>query len=149
MSALTPRQACEAWVEVGATRVHQGPLVALGKGFMGGVFLSMGGLIALSIGGGDGNMTTVLGLGLNKFITAAVFPIGIIMLVLHGGDLVTGQMCILALSCYKRRTALWTYPAFLTICFIGNLAGSLWVAGLFGCELTFPNSLQLHADYLP
>lgn len=30
---------------------------------VGGVFLSMGGLIALSIGGGDGGMTTVLGLG--------------------------------------------------------------------------------------
>ncbi|KAL8287207.1 hypothetical protein RQP46_003659 [Phenoliferia psychrophenolica] len=130
--SFTQREACLTWVELGASRVKQGPLLAFGKAFMGGVFLSMGGLVALAVGGVDGPMTTLLGAGVNKVLTAAIFPIGIIMMILHGGDLVTGNIAFLTLALYKRRIPLWAHPAYLTIAFVGNLFGSLWVAGIFG-----------------
>lgn len=49
---------------------------------MGGVLLSFGGILSLIIGGGDFVNLTPNFPGLNKLLTAAVFPIGLIMIVL-------------------------------------------------------------------
>lgn len=131
MSAFTQAETCEMWLQAGVARHRGGPILAFAKGFYGGVLLSLGGIVALIIGGGESALTATYP-GLNKLITATVFPIGLIMIVLLGADLVTSNMAIMAMAAVKRRVPIYSYPMNIAIVFFGNLFGSLWTAGIFG-----------------
>nr|CRX79023.1 hypothetical protein [Leucosporidium scottii] len=97
---------------------------------MGGILLSFGAMVSLMVGGGSHGLATD-NPGLNKLITAAIFPIGLIMIILTGSELVTSNMAIFVVSTLRRRTPWWSYPANIFPVFLGNLCGSLLVAGLF------------------
>lgn len=128
---ITPREVNEIWLESAVKKHKAGILQAFARAFVGGVFLSFGGLFSLVLGGGEAELTASYP-GLNKLITAGVFPIGLIMTVLQGADLTTSHMAIFFMSTLKRRTPLWSYPLHVGVSFFGNLAGALWVAGIFG-----------------
>lgn len=68
--------------------------------------------------------------GLLKIFQGAVFPVGLVMIVLLQADLVTGEMAIFIMSTVKRRVPYWAFLYGWTITFIGNLIGSLLYAGL-------------------
>lgn len=160
---------CEMWANAGLVRHKGGPLLGFAKvrqssqvglrrllmappsaqGIMGVMLLSMGGLVALAIGSEASRTTTYP--GLDKLLVAAVFPIGLIMIVLSGVDLVTSNMAIcefpfrrareegiadgeraVCMSTIKRKTPWWSGPANVGVVLMGNLMGSLIVAGLFG-----------------
>jgi formate/nitrite transporter FocA (FNT family) len=52
------------------------------KSFLAGVLLSFGGLFLLTVGGGGAPLAQSLGPGIHKMIQAAVFPIGLVLLLL-------------------------------------------------------------------
>lgn len=91
-------------------------------GLMGGVYIalsSLGYLIAnATIGGGMG-----------KFIGAAVFPTGLMLVLLVGGSLFTGD-CLTILALIKRKVSTTTYIRNLIVVWIGNLFGSMMIAYL-------------------
>ncbi|GAB7343063.1 hypothetical protein MBLNU457_1149t1 [Dothideomycetes sp. NU457] len=68
--------------------------------------------------------------GLIKTVAAMVFPLGLVMIVLTGADLVTGTFMYTTVSCLHRRLSPLKMLMHWFICFWGNLAGSLFVAGI-------------------
>lgn len=72
------------------------------------------------MGGGDVFLTTSYP-GLNKLLSAGVFPIGIILIILTGGTLVTGEMCVFAIAAMKRVVPWWSLPLNTAVSFFGNL----------------------------
>lgn len=67
--------------------------------------------------------------GLLKIMQGAVFPVGLVMIVLLQADLVTGEMAVFIMSTVKRRVPMWGFLYGWTITFIGNLIGALFYAG--------------------
>ncbi|KAM0746129.1 Formate/nitrite transporter [Meredithblackwellia eburnea MCA 4105] len=128
---LSPLETNDVWMRSGAKKQKQGILQAFIRAFVGGVMLSLGGLLYLILNAGDAALTTS-NPGLTKLINAAVFPIGLIMIMLHGADLATSNMAIFAMTVIKKRTPVWSYPLHVGVSFLGNFAGALWVAGIFG-----------------
>lgn len=63
--------------------------------------------------------------GLLKIIQGAVFPVGLVMVVLFQADLVTGEMAVFIMSTIKRKVPLWAFLYGWTITFVGNLVGAL------------------------
>lgn len=66
--------------------------------------------------------------GLLKILQGAVFPVGLVMIVLLQADLVTGEMAIFILATAKRRVPYWAFLYGWAITFVGNLVGSLFYA---------------------
>ena len=64
--------------------------------------------------------------GLLKILQGAVFPVGLVMIVLLQADLVTGEMAVFIMSTVKRRVPYWAFLYGWTITFIGNLVGALF-----------------------
>jgi formate transporter len=95
--------------------------------FMAGAYIALGGLLAVTVGGGMPGIAAE-NPGLSKFMMGAVFPLGLILCAIAGADLFTGNTAYFippVMSGKMRVTALvknWT------LVYVGNFIGSLFVA---------------------
>jgi formate transporter len=99
-------------------------------GFLAGAFIAFGGLLAQVVGGAvpaikDANP------GLQKFIFGAVFPVGLMLVVIAGSELFTGN-CLLPVISALNGKAKWGRTLMnWVLVYVGNFAGSLFVAFVF------------------
>ncbi len=118
---LTNQETAEEVVVLGEHKGHYGFRQTLLLGFMGGVYIALaalGNLIACHYIGG----------GVGRFVGAMVFPTGLMLVVLVGGSLFTGDcLAFLALTKDKIRRTIY----FRNLCgvWLGNLLGSILIAG--------------------
>ena len=97
-------------------------------GWLGGAFISLGYLACLKI---IALMPPPLS-GLGALLGAAVFPIGLVCILMGGGELITGNMMLLPLARLQQRInwrALWRNWLWVSL---SNLVGALCVAWFFG-----------------
>ena len=117
---LTNKETAEEIVTLGENKSHYTFSKTFILGVMGGIFIalsSLGNLIAgFSIGGGMG-----------KFIGSVVFPTGLMLVVLVGGSLFTGD-ALGSLAVSKGKVEVKTYIRNLLAVWIGNLIGSIFLA---------------------
>ena len=66
--------------------------------------------------------------GVKKLVAGCLFPVGLIMVVLSGAELYTGNVMYLSAAVLARRTTLLSLVKNWTWSYFGNLAGSLAVA---------------------
>ena len=126
MGFKSPKETTCSVDNIGCNKIGMamGPLLALG--FLAGAFIAFGGLLAVIVGGGVPDIK-LANPGLQKFIFGAVFPVGLILVVVAGAELFTGNTacCVPAVLSGK---ASWSGLARnWTFSYIGNLIGSLFV----------------------
>jgi len=126
MGFKSPKETTCSVDNIGCNKIGMamGPLLALG--FLAGAFIAFGGLLAVIVGGGVPDIK-LANPGLQKFIFGAVFPVGLILVVVAGAELFTGNTacCIPAVLSGK---ASWSGLARnWTFSYVGNLIGSLFV----------------------
>lgn len=114
-------------------------------GFLAGAYIAFGALLSEIVAGGMlsggkiGDMLVVMPPGLLKFAAGAVFPVGLILVVIAGSELFTGNCMFLPIGVLNKEGT-WTGLALnWIIVYVGNFIGSLFVAyflayqtGLFG-----------------
>ncbi|WP_297596389.1 formate/nitrite transporter family protein [uncultured Cetobacterium sp.] len=117
---LTNKETTEQVLLLGENKGHYSFTKTMLLGLMGGVYIALsalGNLIAnFTIGGGAG-----------KFVGACVFPTGLMLVVLVGGSLFTGD-CLGLLAFTKGKVEKVTYIKNLCAVWIGNLIGSVFIA---------------------
>lgn len=128
-STLTPAQVAAAMVEHGIVKHRTRYEIMFFKAFIAGVFLSYGGLLSTVLGGGAAGLTAT-NPGLEKILAGAVFPVGLVMIVLTGQELLTSNMMVFPMALWKRAIPFWSLPLNWLIVLFGNLCGSLFVAGI-------------------
>jgi len=96
------------------------------KSFLAGVLLSFGGLFLLTVGGGSTTLAQNFGPSIHKMIQAAVFPIGLVLVIITGADLFTGNTMILVVSTLHRKTTWINLVISWSVSFFGNLVGCLF-----------------------
>lgn len=97
------------------------------RGFMSGVFIAVGAGLATVCGT---EVAKYLGGGFGKFMTGAVFPVGLIATVLTGMELFTGDAMLGPLAAMLGRTSWYSVFRNWFFVYIGNLIGSLAYAYL-------------------
>ncbi|KAK9369811.1 Formate/nitrite transporter-domain-containing protein [Lipomyces kononenkoae] len=95
------------------------------RNFIGGALVSVGGLVTLLVKGGcDGlsqsNPAVV------QLLLGLVFPVGLVMSTLTGGELSTGNILFLSIALLQRKIPLWRSIHCFFVSFFANLAGSLF-----------------------
>lgn len=99
------------------------------KSFLGGVYLSVGGLFLLILGGGAPGLATNYP-GVQKALGAAVFPIGLIIIVTTGLELCTSNFMVMTITTLQRRTTVLDLAKSWVVSFLGNLAGAMFFGGI-------------------
>ncbi|KAJ8497135.1 hypothetical protein ONZ51_g686 [Trametes cubensis] len=128
-STLKPTQVAVAMIEHGVAKHRTRADVVFFKSVAAGVMLSFGGLLSEIVSGGSGGISAS-NPGLVKFFGGAVFPVGLIMIVLQGQELLTSNMMIYPMACLKGAVPWWGLPYNWIIVTFGNLCGSLFFASV-------------------
>lgn len=126
MSYVRPDAVLDQMVQAGTTKARLGASDLLVRGFLSGALLGFATTLAFTA-----TLQTHLGL-----VGALVFPVGFVMIVLLGLELVTGNFALLPLAVRERRIGLGELLGNWGLVFAGNLAGSLFYAWLFTLTVT-------------
>jgi formate/nitrite transporter len=95
------------------------------RGGMAGSYIAMGAAFATVASTG---VAPLLGAGFAKFILGAVFPVGLIIIVLTGAELFTGDAMLAPMAAFIHKVS-WANVLKLWVwVYIGNLIGSIWFA---------------------
>lgn len=132
-SYLSPEQIKDYTVETGVKKAENSFKKSFLLSFMGGMFISLaavGSLIA---------SCTIDNYSISSLVAGIVFAAGLIMVVVAGGDLFTGNVLMILAVFQKRITALKMLKN-LIVTFFGNLTGALFIvlliqgSGIFNSE---------------
>lgn len=115
----------ETCVAGGVSRARQSFLQTLLMTFLAGAYIALGGFLAVRCG--LGLSWTDWG-SMGKFIFAAVFPLGLILTVICGADLFTGNAMTLAGARYNGRVSWLELLRSWIFAWLGNFIGALFVS---------------------
>lgn len=109
------------------------PKAALGPAlilaFLAGAYIGLGSLLAIKVAG---NIPVAQWGNLTRLVFGGVFPVGLIMVVVAGADLFTGN-CMYLPGAVMHKTATWAGLArSWTLSYAGNFVGSIFVAFFLG-----------------
>lgn len=95
--------------------------------FLAGAYIAFGGLLSVMIGGGSPAITAE-NPGLAKFIFGSVFPIGLMLVVLAGAELFTGNNAYFMPNVLNQKQKLKVPLKNWSLVYVGNFLGSIFIA---------------------
>jgi formate transporter len=120
-----PRANTAAGIEVGVTKANLSMGKMLVAGFLAGAYIAFGGLVAISVSSGLDPKTWGT---LPTLFTGSVFALGLVLTIVAGAELLTGNMAMVPLSAFGGRVKPKLVALNFTVIFVANLLGSLFVA---------------------
>ncbi|HXV91920.1 MAG TPA: formate/nitrite transporter family protein [Pseudonocardia sp.] len=123
--AKKPPEVAQAAVESGTTKARQTWDRTLVGSFLAGAYIAFGGLVAITVSSGLDPATWGT---LPTLFTGAAFTLGLVLVVIAGSDLATGNMMLVPMSAMRGRIGLRDVGVNLTLVLLGNLVGALFVA---------------------
>ncbi|MBT0726899.1 formate/nitrite transporter family protein [Rosenbergiella australiborealis] len=128
MSLSTPKEVAALAVQSGVSKSHASISHLLVLGFLGGAFIAIGFLLDLHV---VAQLPAEWG-SFGGLLGAMVFPLGLILTVLAGAELLTGNMMVMSIALLSKKistAALLRNWFWVTL---ANFIGSLAVAWFFG-----------------
>lgn len=111
----------ENYLEVGIKKVNMSILKLFVLSILAGMFISFAAV------GANTAASMIQNPGISRVLSAAVFPAGLAMVVTAGSELFTGN-CLLIMPLLKGKIKLISMVKCLTVVYIGNFLGSVFVA---------------------
>jgi formate transporter len=125
MAYKTPQGITEAGIAAGVTKAGLRWDKALVGGFLAGSYIAFGGLLAITVSSG---LDPKIWGSVPTLITGGVFALGLILVVIAGSELLTGNMALVPIAMFARRVSGKALAMNFTIVTVGNLLGSVFVA---------------------
>ena len=125
MSAREPQEMAQAAAAMGAKKVHRTWDRVLVSSFLAGAYIAFGGLVAITVSSGLDPRTWGT---LPTLFTGTAFTLGLVLVLIAGSDLATGNMMLVPLGAMRGRLDVGDVAKNLTLVLLGNLLGALFVA---------------------
>ena len=119
----SPSEIADNYISTGQKKVRMPVMKILVLGIFGGMF------IALASMGATAAASTIENASVAKLISACIFPSGLAMVLIGGGELFTGN-CLLLIPLLQKEIRITEVIRNLSIVYIGNFIGSLLIAAL-------------------
>jgi formate transporter len=132
MDSIKPAEIVSSMVQAGAAKAQLGPLDLLVRGCLSGALLGFA--TSLAVGA-----TVQTG---QPLVGALVFPVGFVMIVLLGLELVTGSFALLPMAWVARQVSPPVMVTNWSWVFLGNLVGSVFYGGLLVIALTMAGQVE-------
>jgi formate/nitrite transporter len=125
MSDRQPPEMAQVASETGAKKVHRTWDRVLVSAFLGGAYIAFGALVAITVSSGLDPDTWGT---LPTLFMGAAFTLGLVLVLIAGSDLATGNMMLVPLGAMHGRLNGSDVVRNLTLVLLGNLLGALFVA---------------------
>lgn len=123
MSYHTPLEALEKNIRGGIEKTNLSVMKMMLLGLLAGAFITFGGAASNTVA------HAITNVGLSKMIAGAIFPVGLIMILLIGGELFTGNILI-AMAVYDGHVTWKRCIRNLAIVYFANMIGAMVVAAM-------------------
>jgi formate/nitrite transporter len=133
---LTPPQVAEGFIETGVKKAKLTVPKQLVLGILAGAY------IAFAAEGSNAAIHTISSLGIAKALAGALFSAGLMLVVIGGAELFTGN-CLMVISVCKKRIGLSALLRNWCFVYVGNFIGALFIALLirYSGQLGFSDGL--------
>lgn len=118
---LTIKEVAEKYIEGCQTKIQMPTKRLIGKSIMAGMMIAMGAGIS-SVAA-----YTIPDVGLARLAAAVVFPVGLMMVILMGAELFTGD-CLVAMSVFDGKQKIRNCAKLLLFVYLGNFVGAALTA---------------------
>jgi formate/nitrite transporter len=125
MAYKDPQGIALAGIETGVKKSLLSWDKALVAGFLAGAYIAFAGLLAIIVSAGLDPATWG---GVITLFTGSVFALGLILVIIAGSELLTGNMALIPMAVFSRRATVGGLFRNFGVVTIGNLIGSLFVA---------------------
>ena len=125
MSAKTPDQIARTAVQTGATKAATGWDKTLLASFLAGAYISFGAMVAVTVSSG---LDPELWGTLPTLFTGIAFTLGLVLVLIAGSSLLTGNMLLVPISALAGRVPLRDVARNFALVLLGNVVGALFVA---------------------
>lgn len=123
----SPAAVAEAACLLGRHKVEQAPGRQFVLGILAGAYIALGGMLALVVGKGSPALAAA-NPGLAQLAAGAVFPLGLILVVLAGAELFTGNCAVVFVGYLRRQVGLGQMLRNWAVVYGGNFVGAVLVA---------------------
>ncbi|SHE93043.1 formate/nitrite transporter [Desulfofundulus australicus DSM 11792] len=127
MAVLKPAEVLESCGNVGAMRARTGFLKTLMLAFLAGAYIAFGALLMVTVVAGLPQESFGT---LTKFIGGALFPIGLILVILGGADLFTGDVMYNTVGLLESKMSVNELWRNWFLAYAGNFLGAIFVVYL-------------------
>ena len=125
MSFKDPKEITETGIATGTKKAGLTWDKALVASFLAGAYIAFGGLLSIVVTAGMPEETWG---SLPTLFAGAVFALGLILVIIAGSELLTGNFALVPLAAFKGRVGIPTLFRNFGLVLFGNLLGSLFVA---------------------
>jgi len=148
MATKEPAEIAHAAVATGVKKAELRWDKTLIGSFLAGAYIAFGGLVAISVSSGLDPQTWG---SLPTLFTGAAFTLGLVLVLIAGSHLLTGNMLLVPISAMQGRLSWRDILTNFTLVLIGNVAGAVFVAyflavqtgviGSFGSDAGAPGAM--------
>jgi formate transporter len=125
VAAREPQEMAQVAVDTGAKKTHRSWDRVLVSAFLAGAYIAFGALVAITVSAGLDPATWGT---LPTLFMGAAFTLGLVLVLIAGSDLATGNMMLVPLSAMRGKITIGDVARNLTLVLLGNLLGALFVA---------------------
>jgi formate/nitrite transporter len=125
MAYKDPQAIAEAGIKTGISKSRLSWDKALVAGFLAGAYIAFAGLLAIVVSAG---LDKAMWGGLITLFSGTVFALGLILVIIAGSELLTGNMALVPMAVMSRGASVASLFRNFGWVTLGNLAGSLFVA---------------------
>jgi formate/nitrite transporter len=125
MTAREPQEMAQVAAETGAKKAHRTWDRVLVSSFLAGAYIGFGALVAITVSSGLDPATWGT---LPTLFMGAAFTLGLVLVIIAGSDLATGNMMLVPLSAMRGKLGMGDVARNLTLVLLGNLVGAVFVA---------------------
>ena len=119
IDAYAPAKMADRVGQVGVAKSQLGTLTVLALSILAGVFIALGAQLSILV-----THSATSNFGLNQLVGGAAFTMALVLIVIAGAELFTGN-CLIAMSFMARKITGKDLARNLIIAFIGNFIGAL------------------------
>ena len=123
---LAPKEIAEATVGVGKYKTSKKNSIVFVSAMLAGLFIGLGYTGYLIVSG------IMADAAVGKVVGALLFPVGLLLVLIAGADLFTGNTLV-TMAWYKKEIKLGDVAKNLSIVWLGNLVGALFLVVLVSC----------------
>ena len=120
---LSPDEIVDYTIQGGQKKIKRTTMAVFLMAIMAGVYIALGALASSTAAHGIANK------GLSKLVTGAVFPVGLMFVVINGADLFTGN-CLIFMSVLDKKVKCREIVKNLVVVLVGNFIGAVSIAFL-------------------
>lgn len=130
MNVFSPKEIPALTEQIATEKIKSGFYKTSVLGFLAGAYIAMGGLLSILIGNGFPGIAAS-NPGLQKLLAGATFPVGLILVVIAGAELFTGNNATLIAGACNRRYSWLAVLRNWTIVYFSNFAGTMFFVYFF------------------